>query len=105
MNAPKTPAALPASVPSVEHIAAQRILVVGDVMLDRYWHGDVNRISPESPVPVVHVKREESRLGGAANVALNVKTLGAQVTLLSMVGQDAAAQDLKALLAQQGIQA
>ncbi len=105
MNAPKTPAASPASVPSVEHIAAQRILVVGDVMLDRYWHGDVNRISPESPVPVVHVKREESRLGGAANVALNVKTLGAQITLLSMVGQDAAAQDLKALLAQQGIQA
>ena len=91
--------------PTLAQLAALRILVVGDVMLDRYWHGDVNRISPESPVPVVHVKREESRLGGAANVALNAKTLGAQVTLLSMVGQDAAAQDLKTLLHQQGIQA
>jgi D-glycero-beta-D-manno-heptose-7-phosphate kinase len=95
----------PTATPTRERIAGLRILVVGDVMLDRYWHGDVNRISPESPVPVVHVKREESRLGGAANVALNVRTLGAQVTLLSMVGQDNAARDLKALLVQQGITA
>jgi rfaE bifunctional protein kinase chain/domain len=89
--------------PTIDCVAAQRILVVGDVMLDRYWYGEVNRISPESPVPVVHIKREESRLGGAANVALNVKTLGAKVTLLSMVGQDSAAQVLKALLIQHGI--
>lgn len=91
--------------PAADRIAACRILVVGDVMLDRYWHGEVARISPEAPVPVVHVRREENRLGGAANVALNIKTLGAQVTLLSMVGQDDAARQLKALLAQQGIHA
>jgi bifunctional ADP-heptose synthase (sugar kinase/adenylyltransferase) len=52
-------------------ISAARVLVVGDVMLDRYWFGDVNRISPEAPVPVVHVQRKEDRLGGAANVARN----------------------------------
>ena len=92
-------------LPSAERMAACRILVVGDVMLDRYWHGEVTRISPEAPVPVVHVRREENRLGGAANVALNIKTLGAQVTLLSMVGQDDAARSLKALLAQHGIRA
>ena len=91
--------------PAADRIAACRILVVGDVMLDRYWHGEVARISPEAPVPVVHVRREENRLGGAANVALNIKTLGAQVTLLSMVGQDDAARHLKALLVQQGIHA
>ena len=92
-------------LPSADRMAACRILVVGDVMLDRYWHGEVTRISPEAPVPVVHVRREENRLGGAANVALNIKTLGAQATLLSMVGQDDAARSLKALLAQHGIQA
>ena len=59
-------------------IAAARVLVVGDVMLDRYWFGDVNRISPEAPVPVVHVQRQEDRLGGAANVARNAAALGAQ---------------------------
>ena len=74
--------------PRKEALAACRVLVVGDVMLDRYWFGEVERISPEAPVPVLLVKREQERLGGAANVALNVKTLGGQVTLLSMVGQD-----------------
>ncbi len=59
-------------------LAAARVLVVGDVMLDRYWFGDVNRISPEAPVPVVHVQRQEDRLGGAANVARNAAALGAQ---------------------------
>ena len=93
------------SLPAFERLAACRILVVGDVMLDRYWHGEVSRISPEAPVPVVHVRREENRLGGAANVALNVKTLGAQATLLSMVGQDEAARSLQALLVQHGIRA
>jgi len=94
-----------ASLPSSTRIADCRVLVVGDVMLDRYWHGEVARISPEAPVPVVHIQREENRLGGAANVALNIRTLGAQVTLLSMVGQDDAARSLKDLLVHHGIQA
>ena len=58
-----------------------RVLVVGDVMLDNYWWGDVERISPEAPVPIVSLRRRESRLGGAANVALNCRALGAKVTL------------------------
>lgn len=73
-------------------------------MLDRYWHGEVSRISPEAPVPVVHIQREENRLGGAANVALNIKTLGGRVTLLSMVGQDDAASSLRRLLNAHGIE-
>lgn len=97
-------AAAPA-LPSRSRIGACRVLVVGDVMLDRYWHGEVTRISPEAPVPVVHVRREENRLGGAANVALNIQTLGGQATLLSMVGQDDAARQLRHLLTQHGVQA
>ncbi|HSS27981.1 MAG TPA: PfkB family carbohydrate kinase, partial [Usitatibacter sp.] len=62
-----------------------RVLVVGDVMLDRYWFGDVNRISPEAPVPVVLVKRTEERPGGAANVARNITALQGNATLLSVV--------------------
>jgi len=92
-------------IPTHEELAQRRVLVVGDVMLDRYWHGAVERISPEAPVPVVRVTREEERLGGAANVALNVKTLGARVTLLTVVGTDEAAKRLRALLEQQGIEA
>ena len=65
-----------------------RVLVVGDVMLDRYWFGDVNRISPEAPVPVVRIGRMEERPGGAANVARNAAALGAQVDLLAVVGED-----------------
>src|SRR5512141_811075 len=68
--------------------AATRMLIVGDVMLDRYWFGDVERISPEAPVPVVRIARTEERPGGAANVARNVAALGAQATLLSVVGAD-----------------
>lgn len=79
------------------------VLVVGDAMLDRYWFGAVDRISPEAPVPVVRVDREEERLGGAANVALNVKTVGAQCTLLTVVGNDEPARKLRALLEQQGV--
>jgi rfaE bifunctional protein kinase chain/domain len=93
------------TLPSPERIAHCRVLVVGDVMLDRYWHGEVARISPEAPVPVVHVKREENRLGGAANVALNVKSLGARVTLLSIVGRDDAARSLRQLLNKHDINA
>jgi D-glycero-beta-D-manno-heptose-7-phosphate kinase len=82
---------------------AAKVLVVGDAMLDRYWFGAVDRISPEAPVPVVRVTREEERLGGAANVALNVKTLGAQATLLTVVGNDEPARKLRQLLEQQGV--
>ena len=81
-----------------------RVLVVGDVMLDRYWFGEVNRISPEAPVPVVKVERSEERLGGA-NVARNVAALGATATLLSVVGTDEAGQILQRLLAAEGIDA
>ncbi|MGV8898987.1 MAG: D-glycero-beta-D-manno-heptose-7-phosphate kinase [Burkholderiaceae bacterium] len=75
-----------------------RILVAGDVMLDRYWFGDVNRISPEAPVPVVHVAKSEERLGGAANVARNVSALGAHAGLLGVVGQDEAGDAIARLL-------
>jgi len=80
--------------------AKARVLVVGDVMLDRYWFGNVTRISPEAPVPVVHVQRSEERPGGAANVARNAAALGAQVTLLSVVGRDEAGAQLAKLLKQ-----
>jgi rfaE bifunctional protein kinase chain/domain len=84
-----------------------RVLVVGDVMLDRYWYGDVARISPEAPVPIVLVneKREDLRLGGAANVAHNCAALGARTRLLSVVGNDDAGRKLAALLKQRGVQA
>ena len=88
-----------------ERLAQARVLVVGDAMLDRYWFGAVDRISPEAPVPVVRVNREEERLGGAANVALNVKTLGAQATLLTVVGDDEPARKLRQMLAQHGVAA
>ena len=79
-----------------------KILVVGDVMLDRYWFGDVNRISPEAPVPVLKVERVEERPGGAANVARNIASLGANCTLLSVVGADEAGDCLHRLLTEQG---
>ena len=91
------------TIPSRERLQAARVLVVGDAMLDRYWFGAVDRISPEAPVPVVRVTREEERLGGAANVALNVKTLGAQATLLTVVGEDEPARKLKTLLEREGV--
>ena len=84
-------------------LAAARLLIVGDVMLDRYWFGDVERISPEAPVPVVKVARSEERPGGAANVARNVAALGARVGLLSVVGDDEAGQRLQELLEASGI--
>ena len=86
-----------------ERINAARVLVVGDAMLDRYWFGAVDRISPEAPVPVVRVNREDERLGGAANVALNAKTLGAQSTLLTVVGDDEPARKLRELLQREGV--
>lgn len=75
-----------------------RVLVVGDIMLDRYWYGNTSRISPEAPVPVVHVKQIQERPGGAANVALNIQALGAQVNLMSMSGDDNIADQLSELL-------
>jgi D-glycero-beta-D-manno-heptose-7-phosphate kinase len=82
----------------LEKISQVRLLVVGDVMLDRYWFGEVNRISPEAPVPVVKVERMEERLGGAANVARNAASLGAYASLLSVVGDDEAGRTLARLL-------
>ncbi|MEO7116883.1 MAG: D-glycero-beta-D-manno-heptose-7-phosphate kinase [Caldimonas sp.] len=87
-----------ATIPSRERVAAARVLVVGDAMLDRYWFGAVERISPEAPVPVVRVGREEERLGGAANVALNVQSLGPQTTLLTVVGKDEPGRTLVSML-------
>lgn len=86
-----------------EQLQNARVLVVGDVMLDRYWYGSVDRISPEAPVPVVRVTREEERNGGAANVAYNVVSLGAQASLLTVVGDDEASRKLEALVAVTGI--
>jgi rfaE bifunctional protein kinase chain/domain len=91
--------------PTREQLARACVLVVGDAMLDRYWFGAVDRISPEAPVPVVRVNREEERLGGAANVALNAKMLGAQATLLTVVGDDEPARTLRRLLEQHGVNA
>lgn len=80
------------------------VLVTGDAMLDRYWFGDAERISPEAPVPVVRVTRTEELLGGAANVARNIATVGASSTLLSVVGNDEAGQSIEKLLRAEGIQ-
>lgn len=85
-------------------LAAKRILVAGDCMLDQYWFGDAERISPEAPVPVVRVLRTDARLGGAANVALNIQTLGAQAALMSVAGEDEAGHTLRTLLADRGIE-
>lgn len=89
---------------SKSQIQASRVLVVGDVMLDRYWYGSVDRISPEAPVPVVRITHDEERNGGAANVAFNAVTLGAQASLLTVVGDDEASHKLEALVAKTGIQ-
>ena len=102
---------MPPPVPAVrfsawhERVRAANVLVVGDVMLDRYWFGAVDRISPEAPVPVVHVERTEERPGGAANVARNAAALGARAALLSVVGVDEAGGALEALVASDGIAA
>ncbi len=80
------------------------MLVVGDVMLDRYWFGDVDRISPEAPVPVVLVQRTEDRLGAAANVARNVAAIGAHAGLLCVIGNDDAAERVIELLAQSSVE-
>ena len=87
-----------------DRVARTRILVAGDVMLDRYWFGDVDRISPEAPVPVVRIARTEERPGGAANVARNAAALGAATTLLAVTGADEAGTTLERLLADDRVQ-
>jgi len=99
----KTATATPRFAEYRDRVARTRVLVVGDVMLDRYWFGDVDRISPEAPVPVVKVTRTEARPGGAANVARNVAALGAPVTLLSVTGGDEAGAALESLLAAENV--
>lgn len=86
-------------------VQASRVLVVGDVMLDRYWFGDVDRISPEAPVPVVKMGRTEDRLGGAANVARNIAALGAQASLLGVIGVDEAGDKVRELALHDHVQA
>ncbi|MFZ6755125.1 D-glycero-beta-D-manno-heptose-7-phosphate kinase [Undibacterium sp. Dicai25W] len=81
----------------------KRILIAGDVMLDRYWFGEVNRISPEAPVPIVRVERREERLGGAANVALNTVALGVDASLMGVIGDDEAGNTVSDLLVKSGI--
>lgn len=88
-----------------QQLGNARVLVVGDAMLDRYLFGDVERISPEAPVPVVRVTREEARLGGAANVALNIKSVGANATLITVVGNDEPAGKLQQLLQEKAVDA
>lgn len=95
----------PQTRPSKAQLQAARVMVIGDAMLDRYWFGAVDRISPEAPVPVVRVMREEERLGGAANVAMNVAQLGVRTSLLTVLGNDEAGQRLRELLQQCEIEA
>jgi bifunctional ADP-heptose synthase (sugar kinase/adenylyltransferase) len=99
----KAHAPMPTFAEFRKRVAHTKVLVVGDVMLDRYWFGDVERISPEAPVPVVKVTRREERPGGAANVARNASALGAPVTLLSVTGDDEAGALLEKLLASDNI--
>src|SRR5438045_6262735 len=82
----------------------QRILVVGDVMLDQFLWGKVSRISPEAPVPVVEVQRESYFPGGAANVARNLRALGGRTSILGVVGDDSAGEELCDILGQQGVE-
>jgi rfaE bifunctional protein kinase chain/domain len=89
-----------AEAPALEKV---RLLVVGDVMLDRYWFGDVSRISPEAPVPVVRIEKREARLGGAANVARNAAALGAHCGLLGVVGNDEAGDEVEQILRESSI--
>jgi rfaE bifunctional protein kinase chain/domain len=89
--------------PYKNNLSKAKILVVGDVMLDRYWFGDVNRISPEAPVPIAKISHREDRAGGAANVARNISSLGGSVTLLSVIGYDEAGTALENLLKDNGV--
>ena len=83
---------------SIPDFSRARVLVVGDVMLDRYLFGGTSRISPEAPVPVVHIRDNEDRAGGAANVAINLARLGVRTTLMGVVGDDDEAAALKSAM-------
>ncbi|MFP4167291.1 MAG: bifunctional heptose 7-phosphate kinase/heptose 1-phosphate adenyltransferase [Desulfonatronovibrionaceae bacterium] len=89
---------------ALERIKDKRVTIVGDLMLDKYQWGEVERISPEAPVPVVRIEREEFFLGGAGNVARNVKRLGGRPYLISVVGKDQAGQAVQKLLEREGIE-
>ncbi|UCF67354.1 MAG: D-glycero-beta-D-manno-heptose-7-phosphate kinase [Acidobacteriota bacterium] len=88
----------------LQHWSGRRVLVVGEVILDRYEHGHVERISPEAPVPVVRLERRETRLGGAANVIANLVSLGATPRLMTVVGDDAAGEEVRGLLRALGVE-
>ncbi|MBS0347426.1 MAG: D-glycero-beta-D-manno-heptose-7-phosphate kinase [Proteobacteria bacterium] len=88
---------------SLPDFSACRVLVCGDVMLDRYWHGATARISPEAPVPVVQVRNDEARAGGAGNVALNAASLGAQARVVGLIGDDEAGRLLESGLVERGV--
>ena len=88
---------------TIPNFAGLKVVVAGDVMLDEYWFGDTGRISPEAPVPVVHVGEAEERPGGAANVALNLASLGVGTHLLGVVGDDDRGRRLETLLTERGI--
>ena len=94
---------MPVEKANREQFSKARLLVVGDVMLDRYWFGDTNRISPEAPVPVVQVGKIDERLGGAANVARNVAALGAKTTILGVIGDDESGRRVSELLKSSGV--
>lgn len=89
----------------LQRLSGAHVMVIGDVMLDRYWAGDTRRISPEAPVPVVHVRGSDDKPGGAANVALNLAALGVETTLLGLVGRDMAARQLRQVMDETGISA
>ena len=82
----------------LKNLSQAKVLVVGDVMVDRYWYGDTGRISPEAPVPVVKVNKLEDKAGGAANVAKNIAHLDGQVSLLGIIGDDEYGRTLNSLL-------
>ena len=89
---------------SVPDYSKATVVVIGDVMLDRYFAGPALRISPEAPVPVVRIDHRESRPGGAANVALNIASLGAKAVLIGLTGEDAERDELKSLLEKKGVE-
>ncbi|MDB3917372.1 PfkB family carbohydrate kinase, partial [bacterium] len=88
---------------ALENIVSPRILVVGDLMLDHYSWGEVDRISPEAPIPVMRVLREDQRLGGAGNVVMNLSTLGAEVLVCGVTGKDETGNTIRKLLAENGV--
>ena len=90
---------------TVPNFSAAKVLTIGDLMLDQYWFGPTSRISPEAPVPVVKVTGEQARAGGAANVAVNLASLGAQATVVGLIGDDVNGQQLAGMLDESGIEA